>query len=179
MRIAAIVTSFFATICWTVGIRASHASLLLYAVPLLVSAVIIGAAFRRERNIAHSPADGRRIGRVVGIASAFEGIAILAAFIFLPGMQDDGFAVSVQAIIVGLHFIPLARWLPARPYYGTAAVLITLGVTGFAIGNTDVHVQYVCLGAACTLWLSHGLAIMKIRFRQCPSLPSGATCSSA
>jgi hypothetical protein len=176
MRIGAIVTSVFATIWWTVGIWASHASPLLYCVPLVVSAVIIGTAFRQERNIAAPTADGRRIGRVVGIASACEGIAILAAFVFLPNMQKNDFSASVQAIIVGLHFIPLARWLPARPYYGTAALLVALGVTGFAIGDADLHVQYVCLGGACTLWLSQGLG-MRTGYRRCRGIPSGATCT--
>jgi hypothetical protein len=176
MRIVAMVTSVFATAWWTAGIWASHASAPLYCVPLVVSAVIIGTAFRQKRNIAAPIAAGRRIGRVVGIASAGEGIAILAAFAFLPNMQQIDFVVSVYAVIVGLHFIPLARWLPARVHYVTAALLIGLGISGFAIGNADLHVQYVCLGAAGTLWLSYAMAITT-GYRRCPSIPSGATCS--
>ena len=92
-------------------------------------------------------------------------------------MQETGFSVSVQAIIVGLHFILLARWLPARFYYVTAALLVGLGTTGFAIGSFDLHVRFVCLGAACTLWLSYALPMVWAGNRRCRAIPSGAMCS--
>lgn len=172
MRILAIFISVIAAYWWTVGIWASNASPSLYCVPVIVSALIIVAAFGRERPMA-VPSGGRRIGLVFGIATGLEGVAILAAFVFLPAMRATDFSASVQAIIVGLHFILLARLIPARLYYLTGALLVVLGATGFAIGNADLHIQYVCLGGACTFWLSYGM-MMRIGYRRCRSIPSEA-----
>ena len=141
------------------GIWASNASPLLYCIPFIVSATLIVAASRRKAKIAVPAADGRRVGRLVGIASACEGLAILAAFAFLPNMQAADFAVSVITIIVGVHFIPLARWLPARPYYSSAALLVALGVTGLTISDPDLRIRYVCIGAAFALWISYGVTM--------------------
>ena len=58
------------------------------------------------------------------------------------------------AIIVGLHFVPLARWLPARLYYATAALLTAAGVAGFFIADVKPRVVIVSIGAASVLWLT-------------------------
>lgn len=119
MRIFAIFTSVIAAYWWTVGIWASNASPSLYCISFIVSALIIVAAFRRERPTAVSPEERRRLWHVFGIVTGLEGVAILAAFVFLPAMRATDFSASVQAIIVGAHFILLARLIPARLYYVT------------------------------------------------------------
>lgn len=147
--------SVFAVLWWVWGISASgNASVLLYCIPLIISAGIIIAASRHQPDVT-MPAEGQmRVGRLVGIASGLEGLLIGTAFLVLANTGGMDFAAPVVAIIVGLHFIALARWFPARLYYATSALLIAVGIAGFWIRSADQRILYVCIGAACVLWLT-------------------------
>jgi hypothetical protein len=150
-----IILCVFAAIVWVIGIWATgNGSALLYAIPLVVSGAILIALMCRSGDRPMPPVARKRIGRVVGFASAFEGIAILAAYALVPQMQAVDFAFPVVAMIVGLHFIPLARVFAGRLYYVTAALLIVLGTTGFGIPNPDLRILYVSIGIACVYWLT-------------------------
>jgi hypothetical protein len=160
-----IIMGVFAAIWWLVGVRASgHASTLTYGIPLVVTGLIVIAALRgRERFEQASPEEEARRGRLVGIASGGEGLAIFLAMIVLGNLGLSDYAAPVIAIIVGLHFMPLARWMPARLYYCTGALLIVLGVCGFAIQRPDLRLLIVSLGAASILWLTSIVVLARPR----------------
>lgn len=164
-NVGAVIMGVFAAIWWLVGVRASgHASPLAYGIPLLVTGLIIVAALRgRHRFEQVSPEEHARRGRVVGIASGGEGLAILLAVNVLANFGLSDYAAPVIAIIVGLHFVPLARWLPAHLYYGTAALLVVLGICGFAIRPPEQRLLIVSVGAACVLWLTCIIVLSRVR----------------
>jgi hypothetical protein len=116
--------------------------------------ISVAALRGRHRFEQASPEEHARRDRLVGIASGGEGLAIFLAMIVLGNLGLSDYAAPVIAIIVGLHFVPLARWLPAHLYYGTGALLIVLGVYGFAIRPPDRRLLIVSVGAACILWLT-------------------------
>jgi hypothetical protein len=156
----------FAAIWWLVGVRASGYATppLTYGIPLLVTGLIIVAALRgRHRFEQVSPEEHARRGRLVGIASGVEGLAILLAVNVLAKLGVSDYAAPVIAIIVGLHFVPLANWLPAHLYYGTGALLIVLGICGFAVRSPDRRLLIVSVGAACVLWLTCVLVLGRAR----------------
>jgi hypothetical protein len=155
----------FAAIWWLVGVRASgHGSPLTYGIPLLVTGLIIVAALRgRHRFEQASPEEHARRDRLVGIASGAEGLAIPVAVTVLGNIGLSDYAAPVIAIIVGLHFLPLARWLPAHLYYGTSALLIALGVSGCAIRAPDQRLLIVSIGAASVLWLTCVIVLSRAR----------------
>jgi hypothetical protein len=161
----AIIMGVFAAIWWLVGVRASgHASPLTYSIPILVTGLIFVAALRGRHHFEQvSPEEDARRGRLVGIASGGEGLAIFLAMIVLGNLGLRDYAAPVIAIIVGLHFVPLARWLPAHLYYGTSALLIVLGVCGLAIRAPDRRLLIVSVGAACVLWLTCVLVLGRAR----------------
>jgi hypothetical protein len=152
----AIIMGVFAAVWWVAGVRASgYGSPLIYAVAPVVTGLIIVAALRgRERSAQEPPEEHARRDRLVGIASAAEGVAILVAVNVLVNLGLNDYVAPVIAIIVGLHFVPLARLLPARLYYATAALLVALGVCGFAMRRPDLRLLVVSVGAACVLWLT-------------------------
>jgi FtsH-binding integral membrane protein len=128
-----------------------------------MSLAMAGAAFRAARGLA-SPAhrDGRRIARVVMWASAGEGIAIVAAVNALNWVGLPDYAICALAVIVGLHFVPLARGIPnARFYNITAVALVALGVAGcvippaqrgLVVGTVAAMILWAtCLGVIATL----------------------------
>lgn len=151
----AIIMSAFGVIWWVVGLRATgQPSLLTYGVPLAVAVAITAACLRGRVAEPETDEERRRRGRLVGIASAAEGVAIFIVVNVLVnvGLRDE--VAPAIALIVGLHFLPLARWLPARPYYVTAATLAALGLGGFLIQSPERRLALVSAGAACTLWVT-------------------------
>lgn len=152
----AIIMSVFAAVWWMAGVRASgYAAPLAYGVPLVVTGLIVIISLSLRDNSGQASAEERaRRGRLVGIASGVEGLAILLAVNVLANLGRSDYAAPVIAIIVGLHFMPLAQRLPARLYYATAALLIALGVCGFIIPRPEQRLLIVSVGAACVLWLT-------------------------
>jgi hypothetical protein len=154
VKIGALIVSVFAVVWWVTAVWASgHGSVLMYGIPLVVSACVIVAAFRQPDE-AISSEERKRIGRLVMIASSVEGVAIGIAYNVLLNIGKVDFFVCAVAMIVGLHFVPLARWMPMRLYYATAASLLVLGVAGCWIVSADQRILAVGISAACMLWLT-------------------------
>src|SRR5581483_5396712 len=137
---AVFVMSLFAAIWCIVGVAFS------------VALAVLG--WRRDAPVAHD--EQRRRGRIVGIASAVEGLAILVAVNVLVNTGRRDLVAPAVAIIVGVHFLPLARWLPAPIYYLTAALLVGVGAAGASAGDVTARIVIVGVGAAAVLWASCG-----------------------
>ena len=158
----AMIMAVFAAIWWVVGIRASaHGSVLMYSIPLFITGAIITAALRRgPGTVPLSSEEDSRRGRLVGIASGVEGVLIFVAVNVLANIGKRDFFAPIVAVIVGLHFLPLARWLPARFYYVTSALLVGLGIAGVSIADADRRLLTVSIGAACVLWLTCAVVLL-------------------
>ena len=163
----AVIMAVFAAVWCVLGILASgHAPLVIYGIPVLITGAAIGVASRRRAGRGSFAAGERsRQGRLVGLASGAEGLAILVAVNVLVNIRKPDFIAPAVAMIVGLHFLPLARWLPARLYYATCALLVALGVAGFMIADARQRALVVCLGAACVLWLTSAIVLRQVNRR--------------
>jgi hypothetical protein len=156
----ALILAFFATVWWIVGLRAAgHAPALLYPVPIVVAVALANVLWyvRRPRGAVPDAVDEakeERRGRLVGWASAAEGIAIfVAANVLVNTGHRDALAPAI-ALIVGAHFVPLARGLPAPTYYATALALAGLGAGSLTITDPATRLTVVSAGAAGVLWLT-------------------------
>lgn len=159
---AVIVMSSFAAIWWIAGTAAAgRGSLLLYAVGLATSAVLVVLGWRRAGQRTEASGVLRHRRRVVGIASGVEGVMILVAVNALAHIGRRDLIAPVVAIIVGLHFLPLARWLPAPIYYRTGALLVIVGLASTAIQEPSERTLTVCVGAAAVLWLSSAVVLWR------------------
>lgn len=162
------IMAFFATVWWIVGLRAAgHAPVLLYPVPIIVAAAL-GSVWYLTRSRGAAPtaddaAEEARGGRLVGWASAAEGIAIFIAANVLVNIGRSDAIAPVVAIIVGAHFIPFARGLPAQTYYVTAIALALLGTIGITITDLPTRLTVVSAGAASVLWLTAASALHRAR----------------
>lgn len=158
---AIIVLSAFAAIWWIIGAaQFGRSSLLMSAVGILISGLMVALAWRRGGRSA-SRQERKRRGRIVGIASAVEGVAIFAAAKVLVNLGRRDLIAPTVAIIVGLHFLPLARWFPAPIYYLTAALLVAIGMAGAVVQDLPARILTVCIGAAAVLWLSCGVVLLR------------------
>ena len=155
----------FASLWWFFGVRPEgHPTLLTYAVPLAVAGGLVAVVAWRGQTSAQDPApkaEAARRSRLVGIASGVEGAAIFATAVVLGNLGMDAYLAPAIAIIVGLHFVPLARGLPARLYYGTAALLVLVGAAGAALPDPDMRRTLVSAGAAVILWVTSGLVVLR------------------
>lgn len=152
MRNGLWVLNVFAAIWGLAGIVVGHWPLWLTILPLALSAAILFAASRLKLG-PNDPAARARIGRLVGIWSAVEGVAIFVTANVLINLHRPTALMPAIAIIVGLHFLPLARGIPVRLYYATGAALIALGLAALSLPPFG-RALVTGLGAALIMWTS-------------------------
>ena len=148
------ILNIFAAVWGAVGLAAFGAPIWAWAAPALLS-LAVGAysASLSGRQPARGPDDGRRIGRLVGIWSSVEGVAILIAVNVVRMAGLTRFTAPVVGVIVGLHFIPLARGIPYKAYYFTGAALIAVSLASVPLPG--VYSQAVTgVGCMLVLWFS-------------------------
>jgi hypothetical protein len=157
----AILMSIFGAIWWVVGAHTTgRVAFTFYAIPAVISLALIAAALRAPA--AEAPADlseSSRRARLVGIWSAVEGVVILIAVIVLRNIGMDAYVATAIAAIVGLHFIPLARSLPARRFYITSLAFCAIAVGSIWIPDADQRLWLVSAASAAVLWLTSATVV--------------------
>src|SRR5689334_13613041 len=152
--------SAFAAIWWIVGAAQSgRGSLMMYAASIVISGLMVALAWRRGGGSA-GPEERKRRRRIVAIASAVEAVAIFAAVRVLVHLGRRDLIAPAVAIIVGVHFLPLARWFPAPIYYLTGALLVAVGIAGVGVQDLPARILTIGIGAAAILWLSCGVVLL-------------------
>jgi hypothetical protein len=102
-----------------------------------------------------------RIGRTVGLWSGIEGVAILIAITAAIRLNRRDAIAPLVAIIVGLHFLPLAYAMPFPMYYLTGVALILIGVIGLWLPAAQSR-NVVGIAAAVALWMTAALVLVRI-----------------
>jgi hypothetical protein len=158
---AIFVMSAFAAIWWMIGAAQSgRGSPMMYAVGIAISSLMVALGWRRGGPpVARE--ERKRRGRIVGIASAVEGAAIFAAVTVLVNLGRRDLIAPAVAMIVGLHFLPLARWLPAPIYYLAAVLLVAVGMAGVLVQDLPARILTVGIGAAAVLWSSCAVVFLR------------------
>ena len=147
------IMSGFAALWFVWGLSAlGSVPALVLLVPAAVSGTMIALASRIP--VTADGATRKRVGRVVGIASGLEGLAIFAAANVLNWTGHTGYFVCATAAIVGLHFLPLAHFFRVRSYYVAGAALMALAAGGCAVPDEGTRVLMVGIGAAVVLWVT-------------------------
>lgn len=94
--------------------------------------------------------------RGVGVVNGVEAVAVLAVIAAANGSGRPELIPVGVALVVGLHFFPLARLYDQWQYRWTAALLSAVAVVGFvltAAGLASESVRTVVgLGCALVLW---------------------------
>ncbi|MFF3258900.1 hypothetical protein ACFYWO_06945 [Streptomyces sp. NPDC002932] len=161
-RRGTLVLSLFAVV-WAFagasGLASSGAALAVEIIAVPLTAVAIALAYRK--GAAPSP---RMVNlpenwaRAVGIVNVVEVAAIFAVIAASNASGHPEFIPAAIALVVGLHFFPLARFYDQWQYRGTAVLLGIVAVAGFALvaaGLSGESVRAVVgLGSAVVLWVS-------------------------
>jgi hypothetical protein len=155
------VLNMMAAVWGVAAVMVGHASIWLVVVPVAISVALLLWS-RRQSVGTGAPVEGDHVGRVVGIATAIEGVAIFVVANVLMNMHLPTLVMPAIAIIVGLHFIPLARWIPVSLYYRTGAGLIVIGLAT-CFFPPEHRAVATGVAAALTLWLSGVLLVRQGR----------------
>ncbi len=126
---------------------------------VLLTAVALHLGYRKDAAPSPRTVDlPANWARGVGIVNTVE---LVAVFAVIAASNASGRPEAVPAgiaLVVGLHFFPLARLYDQWQYRWTAALLTTVAVVGFvlvAAGVTSETVRLVVgLGSAVVLWAS-------------------------
>ncbi|HEX2144347.1 MAG TPA: hypothetical protein VHG10_07560 [Glycomyces sp.] len=89
-------------------------------------------------------------------------VLIAAAILVLRALDLVDFLPGAIAIIVGVHFIPLATAFDEPMYRWTGVVMITAGIAGLVAGTGGVVLAGAVagFGSAAALWVT-GAALLK------------------
>jgi len=168
--------TFFGAVWASIGIRGSHGigepwSLIISSIVTLILLSGAISLFVKARKMDHAATQEERdqrkqINRKFGLIGGLEGLAILIASVICNMINHFELFFPIMAIIVGIHFFPLAGLFRERFYYGTGAILCILGVITFflptnaAVNNVTLVATSTFIGftSALTLWVT-GLRI--------------------
>jgi len=148
VRIALVVLNVFAALWAWVGLRLSGVAPGLTLLPFPVSLALLAYGWHAAGMV---PPRGSRVGKVVGLWSTIEVVALLITANLLETFHRPDLMLPCAAIIVGLHFFPLARSIPVRLYHATGAGLVIAGLAGLLLPAADRAIV-VGMGAALVLW---------------------------
>ena len=156
---AVVVLGVFAALWWFGGVHFAHGPIGLALVGPVFSALLIAVASSRLKGEpARSAAEKKRMGRLFGLASFGEGLAIAVVGNLLIHLHAVDYMFPALAVIVGLHFLPLAKWVPVRAYYVTGPLLVLIGLGGLAL-HGEHRPLAIGLMSAVVLW---GTCLVKL-----------------
>ncbi|MFZ0956274.1 MAG: hypothetical protein WAN60_08015 [Candidatus Sulfotelmatobacter sp.] len=138
---------------------------------LLALCVTRARALRNIPSIhdAAAAARGKRAGMLFGIIFGIESGLIWLCAMLLARLGLGIWIPIAVAVIVGLHFIPLARVFEVPLYYWTGALSV-LGMAGCSLIR-DAGTRLLCAGLmmAAVLWLTAVLLLLQARLSgPCP-----------
>jgi hypothetical protein len=97
-------------------------------------------------------AANREIARHFYLIFGFELAAILLAVVVLNLIHYPDYILSGIALIVAVHFFPLAALFRTPPYYGTALVGCAIALFGFFMADAGLRQKVVGLSFGLMLW---------------------------
>jgi len=153
MNVGVAILGFFGALWCAWGVWFSFSALnAWFALPAGVMLLFLGASFVSHRGGADMQFR-KRVGVLFGAASAIEGFLIGFAFWALGTTGQYDLAPHTVALIVGLHFIPVA-WLAPMPRYFIIAGAMVLLVA--VAGGLPMSLQpvVICFGSAVILWVA-------------------------
>jgi len=133
---------------------------ILCLVPLIIAAVLIKWSVSAAKAQMKLPlGERRRRNRIVLYATAFEGIAIFVGANVLNNLDLADQYLPMLALIVGLHFLPFARYIPDWRYFPISLTLMAIGTAGIFVTSPDLRAWFVGLSSALVLWTASIIAL--------------------
>lgn len=157
----AIIMSFFGAVFFALTLawqwQVTGPALIL---PFLVSAVIGVAALYVIRQPGGRNVLSPRAKRTLIWASTGEGIGIFIAINIVVNLHRPEWRLPAMALVVGLHFLPIAYAATFRAFYILGAALIAVALMGFAM-PMPVGGELAGIAAGTCLWITSVIAVLR------------------
>lgn len=157
----AMIFTFMGAIWIAAGCQlALGANYLVFGLILLIALIIIAMAYRRYRQhlplstqLAETP-ERKKMMRQFNLINAAQWVAILVSVNVLNNIGLSAWTIPAVILIVGLHFLPLARVFNNPPHYltGSAMIALALSYPFLLPGGGDNPLG--CLLTGLILWIS-------------------------
>jgi hypothetical protein len=142
------------------SVRALPGNMLALAAVAILSAAILWLALSRVRRYRAALAaeqdtpKRRRISRLFNIINAGQWVVIIVGVNVLANIGLAAWAVPFAILVIGLHFLPLARLFTNPPHYVTGALMIAFAIAYPLLMPSGPIDPIGCLGAGLILWAS-------------------------
>jgi hypothetical protein len=137
--------------------------------PVFVLIACLASAVRRRvpRLAGPESPEKKEMMRAFVVVNVVQWVAIFGTVNLLRNLQLNGWIVSAIVLIVGAHFLPLARIFGARQHVVTGAALMLCAAVAVVL-PAPVRDAVECVTAGLILWASAAAALC-IAFRMAPS----------
>jgi hypothetical protein len=158
----AIVMGFFGGVFFAAAaIKAEGWHSLLLLIPVFVFVAVAAVAARLIGRAAPGAYDtGAKAGKIIARASIAEGAGITLVALTLANIGRNDLVLPGIAVIVGLHFLPMAYAIPFRAFYIIAALLLAAAAVGFVLRQPEGSIV-TGLAGALILWAASVLALRR------------------
>jgi hypothetical protein len=138
-------------------------------VPVFVLIASLASAVRRRvpRLAGPESPEKKEMMRAFVVVNVVQWVAIFGTVNLLRNLQLDGWIVSAIVLIVGAHFLPLARIFGARQHVVTGVALMLCAAVALVL-PASVRDAAECVTAGLILWASAAAALYTA-FRMAPS----------
>lgn len=132
------------------------------ALPFLVFLAIWAAAAQALRLEGGGMEMSARTKKALIWSSTAEGIGIFLAVNVVNNLHRPDLVLPAMALVVGLHFLPIAHAAASRPFYTLGAVLLLAAIMGFMVAG-PAGGEIAGTVAALSLWFASVSAIRRER----------------
>ena len=133
---------------------------LLLAIPFVGFAIIGLSAARVIRQPGDGIVPSERAERAIMWSSIGEGVGLFLASNIVINLHHPEFLLPAMALVVGVHFIPIAHAAPFPPFYALGVALILFGLIGFAVA-TPLGGAISGFASAGGLWIASIVAVRR------------------
>lgn len=140
--------------------------------PFAVFAATALAAIHAMRGTKGARTASEKAERVILWSSIGEGIGIFIAANVVANLGHREWLLPAIALVVGLHFLPMAFAIPFRPFYVLSAALLVAAALGFVLRQPD-GARIAGLTSATVLWIA-SVAAVRRQWRAGGEHPAGA-----
>lgn len=140
-------------------------ALWIYLAVAIIPAMLMGFAFFRLSRLPNSPGNpsptAGKMGRNFRIVLIAEVLLIMIAIVVLGRSGRPDLITASIALIVGLHFLPLAAIFRVPLYYATGIVMTTWTILCLVFLQSPTSTFSVAIGCGLILWLTSSILLLK------------------
>lgn len=155
----AVILSFFGSVFVALTMYWQwHVTGIALALPFIVFAILGSLAIYAIRLPGGGDALSEKTQRVIIWSSMAEGLGIFIGINVVINLHRPEWQLPVMALVVGLHFLPIAFSASSRRLYALAAAMITSAAVGFVVA-APAGGEIAGIAAAATLWIAACLGV--------------------